>query len=399
MFRFSISNAFRRKGIALVAIIGTALGVALMTVLLSISDGMDQQMSETMNELSGGIGVYPADAPMGFMLPGGTPFSTAYVDEIQTIDHVEVALPQVLALLSSDAADLSSVLGITIRGVDVELDAERGGATALANIIEGETIAGANEVILGKILATGGGGMMGGGDEAESYAVGDTIEVPMRGSDPIELTVVGVFETGNALYDSSMYSDMATARAIMGLADDELNYIAVEADDADSVEAVAEEIEALFEDAEVPIQTFVATDSLESISGTMSTFRSFLWIISLVAAIAGGVSIFIVMLISVVERTKEFGILKASGWSNGNIIGSVVIQSVTVSLLGAAVGLGLGYLAGMGIDQYMAVGIAIITPKLVIEVAAFGLFVGLVGGLYPAVRAAHVSPIESMRAV
>ena len=398
MFRFSVSNAFRRKGIALVAIIGTALGVALMTVLLSISDGMERQMSETMNELSGGIAVYPADAPMGFMLPGGTPFSVSYADEIEAIDHVDVVVPQALALLSSDVAGLGSILGTTIRGVDLELDAELGGATALANIIEGETISGENEVILGKTLATGEGGMMGGGG-TETYEVGDTIEVPIHGSDPIELTVVGIFETGNSLYDSSIYSDMATARAIMGLADDELNYIAVEADDPDNVATIAEEIEVLFEDAEVPIQTVVATDSLESISDTMSTFRSFLWIISLVAAIAGGVSIFIVMLISVVERTKEFGILKASGWSNWNIINSVVVQSITISLLGAAVGLGLGYLAGGGIDQYLAAGIAIITWRLVVIIAAFGIFVGLVGGLYPAVRAARVSPIESMRAV
>ncbi|MDY6916481.1 MAG: ABC transporter permease [Chloroflexota bacterium] len=398
MFRFSISNAFRRKGIALVAIIGTALGVALMTVLLSISDGMEQQMSETMNELSGGIAVYPADASMGFMLPGGTPFSVSYADEIEAIDHVDVVVPQALALLSSDVAGLGSILGTTIRGVDLELDAELGGATALANIIEGETISGENEVILGKTLVAGEGGMMGGGG-TETYEVGDTIEVPIHGSDPIELTVVGIFETGNSLYDSSIYSDMATARAIMGLADDELNYIAVEADDPDNVATIAEEIEVLFEDAEVPIQTVVATDSLESISDTMSTFRSFLWIISLVAAIAGGVSIFIVMLISVVERTKEFGILKASGWSNWNIINSVVVQSITISLLGAAVGLGLGYLAGGGIDQYLATGIAIITWRLVVIIAAFGIFVGLVGGLYPAVRAARVSPIESMRAV
>jgi len=399
MFGFSIRNAFRRKGIAFIAIVGTALGVALMTVLLSVSDGMEQQMSETMTEFSGGIAVYPADAPMGFMIPGGTPFPVSYVEEIEGLDHVDMVAPQVLAYLPSEVVDFGSPLGTTIRGVDLELDAEVDGPTAPANIIEGQTIAGENEIILGKSLATGGGGMMAGGGGGESYEIGDTIVLPMPGAEPVELTVVGFFETGNSMYDSMIFTDIATARAIMGLADDELNFIGVEADDAENVNAVAVNIEAMFEDAEVPIQTVVAADTLESISDTMSTFRSFLWIVSLVAAVAGGVSIFIVMLISVVERTKEFGILKASGWSNGNIISSVVTQSVTVSLLGAAVGLGLGYLAGNGIDQYMGVGIAVITLRLVVVVVAFGLLVGLVGGLYPALRAARVSPIESMRAL
>jgi putative ABC transport system permease protein len=196
-----------------------------------------------------------------------------------------------------------------------------------------------------------------------------------------------------------MYTDMATARSLMGLVGDEVNYIRVDVDDTVYVDDVANTIEAMFEDQDAPVQASIATDTLESISDTMSTFRSFLWVISLVAAVAGGISIFIVMLISVVERTKEFGILKASGWSNGNIVSSVVTQSITVSLLGAAVGLGLGYIAGTGIDQYMATGIAIITWRLVVIIAAFGILMGLVGGLYPALRAASVSPIESMRAL
>jgi len=398
MFGFSIRNAFRRKGIAFFAILGTALGIALMTVLLSISDGMEQQMSQTMSELSGGVSVYPADAPVGFMVPGGTPFSISYAEEIEAIEHVEVVVPQALALLPSDVAGGGSPFGVTVRGVDLQQDAALDGPTAPANIVEGETITGENEVVLGQALATG-GGMMAHGGGGEGYEIGDTIVLPMPGAEPVELTVVGIFETGNTMYDASMYTDMATARSLMGLAGEEVNFIRVDVDDTDYVNDVASAIETMFEDRDAPVQASVATDMLESISDTMGTFRSFLWVISLVAAVAGGISIFIVMLISVVERTKEFGILKASGWSNGNIVSSVVTQSITVSLLGAAVGLGLGYLAGTGIDQYMAAGIAIITWRLVVVIAAFGILMGLVGGLYPALRAASVSPIESMRAL
>ena len=138
---------------------------------------------------------------------------------------------------------------------------------------------------------------------------------------------------------------------------------------------------------------------LETFEEMMGTMKNFLWIISLVAAIAGGVSIFIVMLISVIERTKEFGILKASGWSNRNIMTSVVIQSITISILGAAIGLAIGYLGGIGIDEYIAMDISALTWELILFIAFFGIIVGVLGGLYPALRAARVSPIESLRAL
>lgn len=398
MVKFSLSNAFRRRGIAIIAICGTALGIALMTVLLSISGGMDARMSETMNELAGGIDVYPA----GQMIPSAVGFPSSYVEEIDSIEHVETVSSAVQAFISPDVADFGGMAGImtgvTLAGVDLTQDAESDGATV--HITEGSTISGGNEIILGSELTSVGGGMGPFGGGGEQFRIGDTIVIPVPGSEDVTLTVVGIFETGNMATDRYIYSDMETARSLMpSIGADEVNYIHVEADSTDNVEAVAADIEAMFEDSEVSVRTVVAKEMIDAISSTMSTFTMFLWVISVVAAIAGGISIFIVMLISVIERTKEFGILKASGWSNGNIIGSVVVQSIAVALLGAATGLLLGWLAGLGIDAIMPESIAVITWSLVAIIAVFGIIMGLVGGLYPALRAARVSPVESMRAL
>lgn len=391
MFRFAISNAFRRKGIAIFAILGAALGIALMTVLISISDGMDDMMDGMMTELAGGIGVYPADAPLGYLTGGGTPFSISYADEIEGIEHVEEVTPLVLGFIRKEDAYFGDPMGVTLRGVDLARDAELDGPTV--NIIEGSTLTpGGNEIILGSVLATYGRAL------GEEHAdVGGEIVMPTVFGEPVTLTVVGIFETGSDVYDWYPYTDIDIARHIMGIPGDGINFIQVEADSVENVEAVKADIEAIF--AGRPVRTFVATELLESFTEMMGTFSSFLWIVSLVAAIAGGVSIFIVMLISVIERTKEFGILKASGWSNGNIISSVVLQSITVGLLGAAVGLAIGYGGGLGIDSYINMEIAIVTWRLVLIIAAFGIAVGVVGGLYPALRAARVSPIESLRAL
>ena len=361
-----------------------------MTVLLSISDGMDNMMDEWMTELAGEIGVYPADAPLGYWTGGGTPFPITYADEIEGIDNVVEVTPLVLSFIDAKDADLGDQMGVTLRGVDLAQDTEAGGPTAPSNIIEGRTVmAGESEVILGSFIITLASG--------EHTKVGGEITIPTLWGEPYTLTVVGIFETGSNIYDMYPYTDIDIVREITGVPSGDVNFIAVEADSVENVEAIKEDIEETFEGR--PLRTFIATDLLRAFTEMLGTFSSFLWIVSLVAAIAGGVSIFIVMLISVIERTKEFGILKASGWSNRNIISSVVVQSLIVALLGAAVGLGTGYAAGLGIDAYLNFDIALITWTLVLTIVGFGLAMGIIGGLYPALRAARVSPIESLRSL
>ena len=399
MLKYSILNAFRRKVIAIIAILGTALGVALMTVLLSISDGMDAQMNKTMNEMAGWVMVYPESAPMGYIMPSQIGFPESYVDEIKQLDNVnkETVSPLVMAFVSKSAADFGDPMGVSLKGADRQTTAilKEDDPFAAKNIIEGRAPEnGTDEVIIGNTLAVFGKAK--GGNYAE---IGGKITVPV-GNNSVTLTVVGIFETGNRIYDGAIYTDTDTARKLMPtLAAGEVNYIHVEATDIKYVQNVSDEIKALFADRKVPVAADVATDMLDSITSMLNTFSSFLWVVSLVAAVAGGFSIFIVMLISVLERTKEFGILKASGWSNFNIIGSVVVQSITVGLLGAAVGLAIGYGTLQAINAYLNVDIGIVTWHLVLIVLSFGMAMGVIGGLYPAIRAARVSPIESLRSL
>jgi len=399
VLKFSILNAFRRKGIAIIAIIGTALGVALMTVLLSISDGMDAQMTSTANEMAGWIAVYPESAPLGYIMPSQIGFPESYADEIKQIDNVkgDAVSPLIMAFVPTEVADYGDPMGVNLRGADKQASVLLGESNPFDqnNIIEGRAPdEGRDEVIIGNMLAIFGKAK--GGNYAD---VGGVINFPV-GNSAVTLTVVGIFETGNHLYDGAIYTDIDTARKLMPtLAADEVNYIHVEATDIEYVQGVANDIKAIFADRQVPVTAKVATDMMESFAGMMDVFHSFLWIVSLVAAVAGGFSIFIVMLISVIERTKEFGILKASGWSNFNIVGSVVGQSITVGLLGAACGLLMGYGALQAINAYLNVDIGIITWRLVLIIVSFGVAMGIIGGLYPALRAAKVSPIESLRAI
>ncbi|MFA5367855.1 MAG: FtsX-like permease family protein, partial [Dehalococcoidia bacterium] len=338
-------------------------------------------------------------APLGYIIPSPIGFPESYADEIKKLDNVnqEAVSPLIMAFVPTEVADFGDPMGSALRGANKQTADLLGNNNPfdITNIVDGRSPdEGKNEIILGSLLA-----MLGkakGGDYAE---LGGVINVPV-GNGSVALTVVGIFETGNHLYDGAIYTDIDTARKLMPmLAADEVNYIHVEATDIDYVQGVAGDIKELFADRQVPVSAKVATDMMESFTEMMDVFHSFLWIVSLVAAVAGGFSIFIVMLISVIERTKEFGILKASGWSNFNIVGSVVGQSITVGLLGAACGLLMGYGALQAINAYLNVDIGIITLRLVLIIVSFGVAMGIIGGLYPALRAARVSPIESLRAI
>ena len=401
MFRFSISSAFRRKGVAVVAIVGTALGCALMTVILSISDGMNQRLNRTVSLVAGDI-VVSREGTTSVMptLPGiALPYS--HVEEIEKMEHVRAVYPMVVAELklvipeTLDEIELSA-FGVTLIGIDFEKDQEADGPTQ--HIIESGSSVDGHPVIVGKFAY----------DAAEKagyhFEIDDSFPVKkLDGTGgTIDLTLAGVFKTDYLLTDMNLYTKIDTAREIMGLSGEQVGSIRVSVDDVDNVDQVNQAIKDKYKDSSYSVNTMVARDVLEEVTETMATFQGFMLVIAIVAAVAGGISISIIMLMSVIERMREFGILKASGWSNRNIISSVVIQSLTVALLGAAVGFGIGFLAILGINYHLvgeAAGIAVITPMLVLKIAAFGVFMGVIGGLYPAIRATRVSPMETLRAL
>lgn len=106
------------------------------------------------------------------------------------------------------------------------------------------------------------------------------------------------------------------------------------------------------------------------------------------------------MVMSVFERTREIGTLRALGWRRRKILGLVLKESLVLSLLGVAVGaalaLGLnGLLQGIpGLGGWLEI---VFSPQLIGQTLFIGVLLGMVGGLYPAWRASNLSPAEALR--
>jgi putative ABC transport system permease protein len=118
--------------------------------------------------------------------------------------------------------------------------------------------------------------------------------------------------------------------------------------------------------------------------------------IAAVSLVVGGIGIMNIMLVSVTERTREIGLRLAIGARGSDVLFQFLIEAVVISLVGGAVGIGLGYLAAWFVRTYNQWPTQI-PPDAVFTAVVFSAFVGIFFGFYPARKAAGLDPIEALR--
>jgi putative ABC transport system permease protein len=118
--------------------------------------------------------------------------------------------------------------------------------------------------------------------------------------------------------------------------------------------------------------------------------------IASVSLLVGGIGIMNIMLVSVTERTREIGLRKAIGAKRPSILAQFLLESVVMCTLGGAIGVVLGYGATRFVAALMKVP-PLINPQAILLAFGFSALVGLFFGLYPAMRASRLQPIEALR--
>jgi putative ABC transport system permease protein len=119
--------------------------------------------------------------------------------------------------------------------------------------------------------------------------------------------------------------------------------------------------------------------------------------IAAISLIVGGIGIMNIMIVSVVERTREIGLRKALGAQNGEILLQFLAESTVLSLLGSVVGIALSYLGALGISSFYPTFSVTISPFAVALALLFSGIVGTFFGVYPAFKASSLDPIEALR--
>jgi ABC-type lipoprotein release transport system permease subunit len=245
-------------------------------------------------------------------------------------------------------------------------------------IVEGEPLAARHQVIVGRQAA-----------EQMSLQVGDTLR--LLGS---SFRVVGIYETGLGYEDTGVVISLREAQTLTGK-NNQVMYYQIKLYDPKQAEAVCEELDASFPS----IDFSLVADSVRSMSD-FRVLQEMVGQISFLAVLLGGLGMLNTMVMSVLERTREIGALRALGWRRRHVLGMIVRESLVLGAVGGAVGM----LIGWGIGKAMALLPGMYgslhpqyPPQLLVQAALVALVAGVLGGLYPAWRATRMRPVEALR--
>lgn len=365
-----IRNPFRNKTRSFLAIVGIAIGIATIVALGVITASLEESTQTTLQEGTAEI----TAMPLGSSMMGGASGSLneSYVDELKNISGVK----QTAGLLQVSITDPTGTGpgAITVYGMnfkDLELEG--------INSINGSAYNDNNrEVIVGKSIM-----------DSENYTIGDNITILGE-----QYKIVGTYETGSMFTDGAIYTGLETLQNDSN-SQDEVSTVAVKVDDNTTVETVNNNIQNKYNDT---LSTITSDEMEKTTENMMSVVNAATTAIEALAIIIGGVGVINTMMMTVFERTREIGVLKSVGWTSRKVLTMIMGESIVLTIISGIIGTILGLLAVVILFNITG-GDMTLTYNIGIFIRAFAvaLIVGILGGLYPAIKASRLAPTEALR--
>ncbi|WP_273419233.1 ABC transporter permease [Veillonella caviae] len=387
-----IANKLR----SILTMLGIIIGVAAVIALVSIGNGVKQDIQDSISSLGSNLLMVMPGAPR---TPGVRPtagsqktLKVSDYEAIAKLDGVKAASPYTagsyVAIYQSKNWT-TSVSGVNYNFQDVNnWNMQEGRFISEKNVQNRERIAVVGQTVVKNLFA---------GEDP----VGKEIRVKN-----IPFRVIGVLESkGNGTMgndqDDVIFIPYTTAmERVEGV--DYLRMIYVVAKDENGIDRLQSDIENLLRvrhGIKDPELDNFNIQNMKSIMNTMEqttgTLTLFLGAVAAISLVVGGIGIMNIMLVSVTERTREIGIRKALGATYNVIVTQFLIEAVVISLMGGIVGIALGIGASHLIGTLSGMSTVISIPTIILSFG-FSMAIGLVFGIYPARKAAKLNPIDAL---
>lgn len=377
--------------------LGIIIGVASISLVLALGEGAKQAVSGQIDQLDGNI-IVIKPGQKGFRdISAYNPYNTAVTSTLTEHDYET-------ALKIPDAAAVAPLM--LLSGTVKNASTEAKGAPIIATNDKLATILKLN-VISGDFISNG--------VDRDTVVIGQQLAIELYGTDRTTgqqliikgrpHTVIGVVENtrkpinvSGVNLDNAVYTSLDNGKSFnQGIA--QIQQIVISATTPAQVPALSQTLDQAIIANHEGERDFAVLAGNNISTSSDEFFNSVLIVTALVASIAiivGGIGIMNILLVSVTERTREIGIRKAVGATDAQIMWQFMIEALAMSLSGGIIGLaiayGLAYLIGSALFFAPALNWEIIVGSL-----SIALFVGIVFGIYPAVKAARKDPIEALR--
>jgi putative ABC transport system permease protein len=358
----TLSTLRHHRGRTFLTALGSALGIATIVALLAVTGGARHSAGDFLHLGASDLGLFQKDAadPTTSVLP------TSMIPQLRRTPGIADATPLVLLV-----EDLAKTPGAVVFGAD-----RNGFLTNRLVFSSGHMYRSPDEIVVGDELA-----------RQLHSVVGDQLTVHGR-----KLRVVGIYHIGVAYQDSGAFIPLASAQAIAGR-QGEATTIPIKLAVGTPPATAERTISRRFPGISVIADAEEATRA--GANGQLISKAAL--VIAVLALVIGGIGVLNTMMMAVIERRSEFALLSAVGWSGPQIAVRVLLEGVVTTVIGAGFGLLLGVIGAqllvgaLNAQQFVDPQV---TAWALGRALLVGVLIGVLGGLYPAWRAAHLSPAQ-----
>ena len=387
-----IANKLR----SLLTMLGIIIGVAAVIALVSIGNGVKQDIENSISSLGSNLLVVLPGAPRtpGARSSQGSMKSLKISDyeAIAKLEGVKAASPMTngsYVVIYQNKNWTTSVAGVNSNFQDVNnWTMTSGRFFSDKNVQNRERVAVVGQTVVKNLF-----------DDEDP--VGKEIRVKN-----IPFRVIGVLKSkgngtmGNDQDDTVLIPYTTSMERVEGI--DYLRRVYVVAKDDGGIDRLQADIENLLrvrhniKDTNLDDFNIQKMKSImETVAQTTGTFTLFLGAVAAISLVVGGIGIMNIMLVSVTERTREIGVRKALGATYSVIVTQFLIEAVVISLMGGFIGIAFGIGASKVIGMVSGMSTIVSVPTIIMSFA-FSMAIGLIFGIYPARKAAKLNPIDAL---